>query len=86
MINIATQISAAEQSIKPIKYKKLLGDLIQDDLEWSDYIQNYDRNLELLALNPDSWLELVSSWVNLYFKSVSGEMQKIICLITSSAK
>ena len=33
------------EEIRPIKTEKLLGIYIQDDLKWSQYIQNHDKSL-----------------------------------------
>ena len=40
LININIQINTPNEEIKPIKSEKLLGIFIQDDLKWTDYIQN----------------------------------------------
>ena len=40
IINITTKITTPEEEIKPIKSEKLLGIIIQDDMKWSENIQN----------------------------------------------
>ena len=45
LINITTTINTPEEEIKPIKSEKLLGVFIQDDLKWTEYLQNNDKSL-----------------------------------------
>ena len=45
LLQIDVKISTPSEVIKPIKSEKLLGIFIQDDLKWSDYIQNNDKSL-----------------------------------------
>ena len=45
LLNMEVQINTRAEVIKPIKYEKLLGIFIQDDLKWSEYIQNNDKSL-----------------------------------------
>ena len=45
LINIDVKINTTSEEIKPIKSEKLLGIYIQDDLKWSEYIQNNDKSL-----------------------------------------
>ena len=45
IINITTKITTPEEEIKPIKSEKLLGIIIQDDMKWSEYIQNNEKSL-----------------------------------------
>ena len=45
LLNMEVQINTRAEVIKPIKYEKLLGIFIQDDLKWSEYIQNIDKSL-----------------------------------------
>ena len=45
LININVKINTPTEEIRPIKSEKLLGIFIQDDLKWSDYIQNNDKSL-----------------------------------------
>ena len=45
ILTIDTKIDTPIQVIKPIKTEKLLGIFIQDDLKWSEYIQNNEKSL-----------------------------------------
>ena len=45
LININVKINTSTEEIKPIKSEKLLGIFIQDDLKWTDYIQNNEKSL-----------------------------------------
>ena len=45
MMNLSVNIITPTEVIKPIKSEKLLGIFIQDDLKWSDYIQNNEKSL-----------------------------------------
>ena len=45
LVNIDVKINTTSEVIKPIKSEKLLGVFIQDDLKWSEYIQNNERSL-----------------------------------------
>ena len=45
LININVEIRTPTEVIKPIKSEKLLGIFIQDDLKWTDYIQNNEKSL-----------------------------------------
>ena len=45
MVNIEVKIDTSTEEIKPVKCEKLLGIVIQDDLKWSEYIQNDDKSL-----------------------------------------
>ena len=45
IVNIDVQINTPTDLVKPIKSEKLLGVIIQDDLKWSEYIQNNDKSL-----------------------------------------
>ena len=59
-LNIEVKIDTSAEEIKPIQYEKLLGIFIQDDLKWSEYIQNNDNSL-LKQLNSRlSALKLMS--------------------------
>ena len=40
IMNIDVQITTQNEEIKPIKTEKLLGIQIQDDMKWTEYIQN----------------------------------------------
>ena len=60
LLNIEVTIDTPVEEIKPIKYEKFLGIFIQDDLKWSEYIQNNDKSL-LKQLNSRlSALKLIS--------------------------
>ena len=45
MMDINVKINTPTEEIKPIKSEKLLGIFIQDDLKWTEYIQNNDKSL-----------------------------------------
>ena len=45
IINIDVKINTPTEEIKPIKSEKLLGIFIQDDLKWTDYLQNNEKSL-----------------------------------------
>ena len=45
LININVKIDTPTEEIRPIKSEKLLGIFIQDDLKWTDYIQNNEKSL-----------------------------------------
>ena len=62
IMNIDVQITTQNEEIKPIKTEKLLGIQIQDDMKWTEYIQNNDKSLlkqltsRLNALKMISWI------------------------------
>ena len=45
LMNIAVKISTIGGEIKPIRTEKLLGIQIQNDLKWTEYIQNNEKSL-----------------------------------------
>ena len=45
LMNIAVKISTIGGEIKPIRTEKLLGIHIQNDLKWTEYIQNNEKSL-----------------------------------------
>ena len=45
LMNIEMKITTSAESIKPIRTEKLLGVNIQDDLKWSEYIENNEISL-----------------------------------------
>ena len=45
ILNIEVKIDTPKKEIKPIRSEKLLGVIIQNDLKWSEYIQNSDKSL-----------------------------------------
>ena len=45
LVNIDIQIDTPNEVIRPIKTEKLLGINIQDNLKWTEYIQNSDKSL-----------------------------------------
>ena len=51
LLNIEVTIDTPVEKIKPIKYEKLLGIIIQDDLKWSEFIHNND-NCKYLSNSP----------------------------------
>ena len=62
IITLDVKINTPTEVIKPIKTEKLLGIHIQDDLKWTEYIQNNDKSLlkqltsRLNALKMISWV------------------------------
>ena len=56
------QINATTEEIKPIKSEKLLGIIIQEDLKWTEYIQNHDKSLIKQLSARVSALKLVSKF------------------------
>ena len=45
ILNLNIEINTPTEDIKPIKSEKLLGIFIQNNLKWTDYIQNNDKSL-----------------------------------------
>ena len=45
ILDIDIKIETPQEEIKPIKSEKLLGIYIQDDLKWSEYLQNHEKSL-----------------------------------------
>ena len=45
LLNIQVKIRTSAEDIKPIRTEKLLGVNVQNDLKWSEYIQNNERSL-----------------------------------------
>ena len=45
IINVNVEIETLTENIKPIKSEKLLGIYIQDNLKWTEYIQNSEKSL-----------------------------------------
>ena len=45
LLNIDVEIATEFDNIKPIKSEKLLGIQIQDNLKWTEYIQNNENSL-----------------------------------------
>ena len=45
LLDINIQIETPTEVIKPLKHDKLLGVIIQEDLRWTEYIQNHDKSL-----------------------------------------
>ena len=60
IINIHLQINTPTEEIKPIKSEKLLGIFIQDDLKWSEYLQNHDKSLIKQLTSRLNALKMVS--------------------------
>ena len=56
------QINTTTEEIKPIKSEKLLGIIIQEDLKWTEYIQNHDNSLIKQLSARVSALKLVSKF------------------------
>ena len=62
LLNIDIQIKTPTEEIKPIKSEKLLGIIIQEDLKWTEYIQNHDKSLIKQLTARVSALKLVSNF------------------------
>ena len=45
ILNLYIEINTPTEDIKPIKSEKLLGIFIQNNLKWTDYIQNNEKSL-----------------------------------------
>ena len=59
LLNIDIQINTQSKEIKPIKSEKLLGIIIQEDLRWTEYIQNHENSLGKQLTARVSALKLV---------------------------
>ena len=62
IININIKINTLTEEIKPIKSEKLLGIYIQDNLKWSEYIQNHEKSLIKQLTSRINALRMIS-WV-----------------------
>ena len=60
LVNINVKINTPIEEINPIKSEKLLGIWIQDDLKWTEYIQNNDKSLIKQLTSRLSALKMVS--------------------------
>ena len=60
IVNIDVQIDTPTEVIKPIKSEKLLGIFIQDNLKWTDYIQNNEKSLIKQLTSRLSALKMIS--------------------------
>ena len=45
IVDINVKINTPNEEIKPIKSEQLLGIFIQEDLKWTDYLQNNEKSL-----------------------------------------
>ena len=45
ILNINVKINTPTEEIKPIKSEQLLGIFIQDNLKWTDFLQNNEKSL-----------------------------------------
>ena len=61
ILTVDTIIDTPVQEIKPIKTEKLLGIYIQNDLKWSEYIQNNDKSLLKQLTSRLNALRMISS-------------------------
>ena len=61
IMNIDVQITTQNEEIKPIKTEKLLGIQIQDDMKWTEYIQNNDKSLLKQLTSRLNALKMISS-------------------------
>ena len=64
ILNIDIQISTPNEEIRPIKSERLLGIYIQDDLKWSEYIQNHDKSLIKQLTSRLNALRIISGAAN----------------------
>ena len=64
IINISVKINTATEVIEPIKSEKLLGIHIQDDLKWTEYIQNNDKSLIKQLTSRLNALKMISGVAN----------------------
>ena len=64
ILNINVQINTPNEEIKPIKSEKLLGIYIQDDLKWSEYIQNHEKSLIKQLTSRLNALRMISGAAN----------------------
>ena len=62
IININIKINTPTEEIHPIKSEKLLGIYIQDNLKWSEYIQNHEKSLIKQLTSRINALRMIS-WV-----------------------
>ena len=62
LLDIDIQINTQSEVIKPIKSEKLLGIIIQEDLRWTEYIQNHENSLIKQLTARVSALKLVSKF------------------------
>ena len=61
ILTVDTIIDTPVQEIKPIKTEELLGIYIQNDLKWSEYIQNNDKSLLKQLTSRLNALRMISS-------------------------
>ena len=61
LINIDIKISKPTEEIEPIKSERLLGVIIQEDLKWTEYIQNHEKSLIKQLTSRLSALRLISA-------------------------
>ena len=64
ILNIDIQINTPNEEIRPIKSEKLLGIYIQDDLKWSEYIQNHEKSLIKQLTSRLNALRIISGAAN----------------------
>ena len=60
LLDINIEINTPTEDIKPIKTEKLLGIIIQDDLRWTEYIQNHEKSLIKQLTSRLNALKLIS--------------------------
>ena len=61
MLDINVKIDTTAEKIDPIKYEKLLGIYIQDDLKWRDYILYNEKSLVKQLTSRLKALKIISS-------------------------
>ena len=62
LLDVDIKINTPTEEIKPIKSEKLLGVIIQDDLKWTEYIQDNGKSLIKQLTSRLSALKLVSGF------------------------
>ena len=75
------QIYTTTEEVKPIKSEKLLGIIIQEDLNRTQYIQNHDSSLIKQLSARVSALKLVSKFSSFKFRLMAVNVIFILKLI-----
>ena len=60
LVNINIKITTPSEEIQPIQSERLLGVIIQEDLKWTDYIQNHEKSLIKQLTSRLNALRLIS--------------------------
>ena len=61
LISLNVEINTLTENIKPIKSEKLLGIYIQDNLKWTEYIQNNEKSLIMQLTTRINALKILSA-------------------------